>query len=96
MRETKILLSKHHLWLIYLCLTETGLQARYWKFQLLKGDHATWSLSISNMGSDYPNSVHGGSNLELLESFFTGVFSYGFLQQPRESGTQTPLLPFYR
>ena len=52
--------------------------------------------SISNMGSAYSNSVNGGNNLELLDSFVPMSSPMIFLQQPREGGMQIALLPFYR
>ena len=48
------------------------------------------------MGSDYSNSVSGGNNLELLDSFVSMSSPMIFLQQPREGGMQIALLPFYR
>ena len=48
-------------------LNRNRLASKLWEASVLKGDHAM--SSISNMGSAYSNSVNGGNNLELLDSF---------------------------
>ena len=75
-------------------LKRNRLASKVWEVSVLKGDHTM--CSISNTGLDYSNSVNGGNNLELLDSFVPMSSPMIFLQQPREGGMQIALLPFYR